>query len=172
MESGLSWERHLCWGDTVDVLGAQEEVMRVAAELGMSITVAVAYELLDYVAGASFSSMLPWLLIIITDCQSWAFHQIKLKRILIILPMEIRAGFWLLSTAVTYPHAAGSTWVSIQLFFFLSSPMASIRSLIGEWLLHWGNAVQDDSTISTQQFGVRRAFLIFLGISLFFSFSL
>jgi hypothetical protein len=50
--------------------------------------------------------------------------------------------------------------------------MASIRSLIGEWLLHWGNAVQDDSTISTQQFGVRRAFLIFLGISLFFSFSL
>jgi hypothetical protein len=46
-------------GDTVDVLGAQEEVMRVAAELGMSITVAVAYELLDYVAGASFSSMLP-----------------------------------------------------------------------------------------------------------------
>jgi hypothetical protein len=43
----------------VDVLGAQEEVMRVAAELGMSITVAVAYELLDYVAGASFSSMLP-----------------------------------------------------------------------------------------------------------------
>ncbi|KAH9540771.1 hypothetical protein CY35_14G023300 [Sphagnum magellanicum] len=34
----------------VDVLGAQEEVMRVAAELGMSITVAVAYELLDYVA--------------------------------------------------------------------------------------------------------------------------
>jgi hypothetical protein len=43
----------------VDVLGAQEEVMRVAAELGMSITVAVAYELLDYVAGASFSSMHP-----------------------------------------------------------------------------------------------------------------
>ncbi len=59
MGSGLSWERHLCWGDTVDVLGAQEEVMRVAAELGVSITVAVAYELLDYVAGASFSSMLP-----------------------------------------------------------------------------------------------------------------
>ncbi|CAM6018690.1 unnamed protein product [Sphagnum balticum] len=43
----------------MDVLGAQEEVMRVDAELGMSITVAVAYELLDYVAGASFSSMLP-----------------------------------------------------------------------------------------------------------------
>lgn len=35
----------------MDPLGAQEEVMELAAELGLSITVAVAYELLDVRTG-------------------------------------------------------------------------------------------------------------------------
>lgn len=35
----------------MDALGAQEEVMELAAELGLSVTVAVAYELLDVDTG-------------------------------------------------------------------------------------------------------------------------
>lgn len=37
----------------MDPLGAQEEVLKLAAELGHSITVAVAYEVLDTHSGLS-----------------------------------------------------------------------------------------------------------------------
>jgi len=41
----------------VDPLGGQEEVMELAAELGLSVTVAVAYELLDVDTGLPQKSL-------------------------------------------------------------------------------------------------------------------